>query len=160
MHRGCRNRNRNFAGRYGEFPPPRGMQLSPVIEEPSSSKAKIRTPQKVAKLARDNRTHGKRVYESVNSLNLGRRIDEETPAGPMGPETFFGDDAIMLGKRGRAVCRRSFEVSPASGYNQWRPHRRMHERLHGAKASLEPLYSDIMPLLQRILDGGGECRND
>ena len=89
------------------------MPLPQVLEEPTASKAKIRTPKQVAELSRDKRTHGQRVYDSTNALDLWMRIDGETPSGPMGPETVFGAAAIMLAKLGRSVCQRSFVVSLA-----------------------------------------------
>ena len=142
LRRGGRNQRRNRTGRYGDAPPTRGMPLSKVLEDPDASKAKSRTPKQAAQLARDNRPHGQRVYDSANAWDLRTRIDEATPSGLMGHEAGFGDDAIMMAKRCRAVCRRSFEISPDAGYNQWRPHRRMREGMHGANAPLEPLYGE------------------
>ena len=90
------------------------MPISQVIEKHDGSNAKSRTPKQAAKLAHDNRTHGQRVYDSVNALNQWRRIDGETTSGPMDRDTGFGDDAIVIGKRGRSVRRRYLDVSPAA----------------------------------------------
>ena len=60
----------------------------------------------------------------------------------MGPGTGFDDDAIMLDKRGSEICPRSFDVSPAAGYNQGRSHRRMRDRLHGPHSALVALYGE------------------
>ena len=128
-------------------PPPRCVPLAEVREEDMSRAAGRYagqpTPKKTAAQREADRKNALRIAECAEAWKLWERLDTQVPVPPTcphNPASGFDDRIVELAKRGREICRKGVEVSPAASYAQWRSLSRLERKKHGEDCNLEPLH--------------------
>ena len=70
--------------------------------------------------AHDMYIQGERARIAADAMRLWGRLDKDIPSGPRNPEGGFGEEALLVARRGRDRTRFSMERGQASAQANWR----------------------------------------